>query len=65
MPFDIHCFDYGEAIFRYVGQPDIFEDFCHKSIDNVLSLAEYVERYKLDEFKKWLSENFPQLLSET
>lgn len=64
MAFDIHCFDYGEALFHFVGQSAIFEDMCSKSIYEDLSFAEYVERYKLDEFKKFLQEKFPQLLSE-
>lgn len=61
---DIHDPVYAEALFHFVGQKQIFNDFCEKNMMQVsdMSFAEYVYKYKLDEFEKWLAESFPSLL---
>lgn len=53
LPMDIFSVDYAEAIYYFVSQPHILEDF--RSKDN-LSFAEYVQIYKLEEFTAWYAE---------
>lgn len=58
MEIDIFSSDCAEALFCFVSQTDIFEDFCSKSFEFDYSIAEYVYRFRKTEFKHWYSENY-------
>lgn len=53
LPMDIFSADYAEAIYCFICQPHILEDF--RSKEN-LSFAEYVQIYKLEEFTAWYND---------
>ena len=55
---DIYDFEYAEAIYTFVGQPHICDDFRKRSCEKNLSIAEYVEAYKYNEFQKWYAKNY-------
>lgn len=50
---------YYEALFEYVGQPEIFEDYCRHLIDEDLDVGEYVQRYRSTEFRAFAEKEFP------
>ena len=50
---DIYSDDAAEALLLYVGQNEIFEDFCVKNQIDEISILEYVVNYRLEDFKKW------------
>lgn len=48
-----------EALFWYVHQPDIYDDFLEMtSINGYMSLAEYVEYFKLHDFKLYCIDEY-------
>lgn len=50
---DIYSDDAAEALLLYVGQFEIFDDFCVKNQIDEISILEYVANYRLEDFKKW------------
>lgn len=58
MDIDIFSSDCAEALLGFVGQSDVFEDFCSKSFEYDLSIAEYVYHFRYTDFKQWYSEKY-------
>lgn len=58
MDIDIFSADCAEALLGFVGQSDVFEDFCSKSSEYDLSIAEYVYHFRYTDFKQWYSEKY-------
>ena len=57
----MHIYDYNiaEALFWFVHEDKgIFDDLCAKSALNALSIAQYVDIYKREEFKKYAFDRF-------
>lgn len=50
---DLENWELAEDIYNFVGLPDVFDDFCRRCATEDLSLAEYVSRYKFEDFRKW------------
>lgn len=48
---------YAEAIYFYVSQADIWNDFINRQRDENMSMAEYVMKYHLNDFENWVNEN--------
>lgn len=61
---DLFSADLAEALFRFVQQDPVFDDFCEKASSQDLSIAEYVDLYKRSDFfefcikKGFLSHDF-------
>lgn len=50
---------YGEAMFHFLRcNNEAFDDFCMKSIERDLSVAEYVVYYRRDEFIKYYNSHY-------
>ena len=64
MTYDLWRDEFAEAMYYFVGQPIIWEDFCQKSIEEDLSIAEYVVFYKQTVFISYCLDKFPSLLEE-
>lgn len=56
--YSIYDFEVAEAIYNFVGLPDIFKDFCRKCQDNDLSLAEYVYLFRRNEFTAYCEKKY-------
>lgn len=49
---------FAEAIFHFVSDLEVFEDFCLKSIEEDLSIAEYVQKYRKSDFSVWFEKHY-------
>ena len=54
----INSDEFAEAIFHYCTQPHVFDSFSRILIDRDLSMAEYVFYYRLNDFKKFLEQEY-------
>lgn len=55
----IHDLNASEALFWFVHDNEgIFTDFCDKNVSEELSIAEYVDKYKREDFKTYAHDKF-------
>ena len=53
---DITDWSLAEDIYFFVSSPEVWEDFCRcQEKEGPLSMAEYVDRFKMNEFEVWLN----------
>ena len=46
--------DLAEQLYRFAEQKDVYHDLCEKVKENDMSIAEYVSRYRRDDFVEFL-----------
>lgn len=52
---DITDWNLAESIYWYVSSPEVWQDFCQRQEkEGPLSMAEYVDRFRIVEFEEWL-----------
>lgn len=59
MKFDIYSYELTEALFYFVSIPDIYDNFVEViSLNGDMSMAEYVDTFKREEFKSWCKQEY-------
>ena len=57
MDFDIFSDEVAESLYQFVQQESVYTDFCCKSKEYNLSIAEYIQEYQFHEFELWYMES--------
>lgn len=57
MSIDLTSFELAEALYQFVQQESVYTDFCCKSKEHNLSIAEYIQQYQFHEFELWYMES--------
>lgn len=55
---------YDQMIYNFVMQPSVYVDFAYRRADQVLSMAEYVIFYRLNDFLSWSGCSRDEILAD-